>query len=167
MKYARNITFPYELPFLDNSDEFQNLLEKQNFICCEQWMMALKALLFANDEYKEFNLEIFNKTMETDKPKTMKSLGRKVKGFDYMIWLAFGYKIVVNGNFMKFSQNENLKKYLMATNDKHVFEASPHDKIWGIGFDPIKAEQIDKSKYGENLLGKAIMEVRDVLKEKN
>src|SRR3990170_6904184 len=63
IKYNKNIIFPYELPFLDKNEEFQILLEKQKFICFEQWMMALKALLFANDEYKEYNLEIFNKIM--------------------------------------------------------------------------------------------------------
>ncbi len=76
------------------------------------------------------------------------------------------FDIVVNGNMLKFSQNEELKNFLLSTNNKILAEASPYDKIWGIGIgqDDKDAYNIDKWK-GENLLGKALMKVREELRK--
>lgn len=57
-----------------------------------------------------------------------------------------------------------MKNYLLNTNDKKLYESSPYDKIWGIGFEAEKAINVDVREYGENLLGKASMQVRDELK---
>jgi ribA/ribD-fused uncharacterized protein len=88
-------------------------------------MMAKKAFLFGDDE-------ILEKIMEESDPKRIKALGRKVKNFDEKIWNLWSSEIVYNGNYLKFSQNEDLKKYLLDAKDILV-EASPCDKIWGIG----------------------------------
>ena len=105
------------------------------YYTAEQYMMSQKALLF-NDN--ETNLKI----MKEKDPKTYKALGRQVKNFDPSIWDKNKFEIVVKGNTAKFSQNEELKKFLLNTNDKILVEASPHDKIWGIGMDENHKETV-------------------------
>ena len=53
---------------------------------------------------------------------------------------------------------------VIVKDNKIIAEASPRDKIWGIGFDASKAIQVPKNKYSQNLLGKALMQVRNELK---
>lgn len=65
---------------------------------------------------------------------------------------------------LKFSQNEDIKKILLETNNKILYEVSKFDKIWGIGYSPDKVINVDKNKFGKNLLGLCLMEVRNLLK---
>lgn len=121
-------------------------------------MMAGKAKLFDDQE-------VFKEILTAETPNQAKSLGRKVKNFDPKIWDEHKYEIVKQGNLLKFSQNEKFKEFLLSTNDKILVEASPYDTIWGIGMletDP-RAEN-PQQWNGENLLGFALMEVRDELK---
>lgn len=142
------------------------LLEKldNKFTTREQYMMFNKALLFAKEENTQINLQIAEEIMKSD-PRRCKALGRKIKGFDPKIWDAYKYKIVVNGNYLQFSQNIVMKKILLETGNKEIVEASPFDNIWGIGLTETRAQIEPRSKWGENLLGKAIMEVRDLLRK--
>ena len=129
-----------------------------NFTCTEQYMMAFKAQLFGD---KEIEKEI----LETHDPRRMKSLGRKVKNFDNQTWDKEKYSIVLNGNYYKFTQNKDMRDILIATGDKIIVEASPLDKIWGIGYSEKNPSACDpKSWRGLNLLGFALMEVRDEIK---
>lgn len=123
----------------------------------EHYMMAQKALLF-NDN------KAFEKIINCISPKDVKSIGREIKSFDAQIWDENKYQIVKKGNFLKFNQNQDLKNFLLSTNDKIIVEASPVDAIWGIGLaeDNPKAKNIHTWE-GENLLGFALMEVRDEL----
>ena len=124
----------------------------------EQYMMAEKAKLF-NDS------ETLNLIMDEIDQKTIKDLGRMVKNFNSNIWDENKYNIVLKGNFAKFSQNNNLKEFLLSTNDSIIVEASPYDKVWGIGMKQDDKNILDVSKWkGENLLGFALMEVRDMLR---
>ena len=71
--------------------------------------------------------------------------------------------VVVKGNIAKFSQNEKPLDLLLSTDDKILVEASPKDTVWGIGLDESSSEAIQPRKWiGENLLGFALMEVRDI-----
>lgn len=126
----------------------------------EQYMMAKKALLF-ND------VQSFNKILKTNSPKECKMLGRKILNFDEDVWNENKISIVVNGNMLKFSQNKNLRDFLLYTNDKVLVEASPYDKIWGIGMLQSDINSFNPSKWnGLNLLGFCLMEVRDLLHKK-
>jgi len=123
----------------------------------EQYMMANKALLF-NDR------EIYEKIMKNKNPSTIKNLGRSIKNFDANIWLKNRENIVFNGNLLKFSQNLNLKTKLISTYPLMLVEASPYDKIWGIGLSESQAIKTDPCNWpGENLLGKTLVKVRDQL----
>ncbi len=129
-----------------------------NFCCTEQFMMAYKAEFFSDKES-------FEKIMSTNDPKAIKLLGRKVQNFDQIVWDKIKYSIVLNGTYMKFIKNPELMKFLLSTGDNIIVEASPQDDIWGIGmaedYDGVDNPNMWK---GENLLGFALMEVRDEIR---
>lgn len=125
------------------------------YSCMEQYMMAKKALLFHDTATEK-------KIMEAASPKEIKSLGRSVSGFDEQVWNQFKYYIVLTGNFYKFTQHPELRKFLMNTGNTVLVEASPQDRIWGIGLPETSRDARQYSKWrGENLLGFALMEVRE------
>jgi ribA/ribD-fused uncharacterized protein len=129
------------------------------YFSAEHWMMAKKALLF-NDA------EIAEKILAEEKPAVAKALGREVKNFDATVWNEAAYSIVVEGNQHKFFQDKDLKQYLINTRDKIIVEASPLDPIWGIGLAHDAKQATDPFNWkGTNLLGFALMEVRDILKK--
>ena len=131
------------------------------YYTAEQYMMSQKALAF-NDK------ETYSKIMEEKEPREYKKLGRQVKNFDSTIWDKKKFEAVIKGNIAKFSQNEKLKEFLLNTQEKILVEASPYDKIWGIGMDENDKDILDPSKWkGENLLGKALMKVREIIKKEN
>lgn len=123
----------------------------------EHYMMAGKAKLF-NDT------EVFEKIIKKDSPKDVKDLGRQIKNFDPSIWDKHKFEIVRQGNLLKFSQNEKLKSFLEKTTSKILVEASPVDNIWGIGLKDDHPSALNPNEWrGGNLLGFALMEVRDEL----
>lgn len=124
----------------------------------EHWMMAKKAELFQDKE-------ILEKILLADSPAEAKKLGREVKNYDDQLWLANRFEIVKQGNFHKFSQNLDLKTFLLNTKNRVLVEASPVDPIWGIGLASDHTDATFPEKWqGLNLLGFALMEVRDELK---
>ncbi|OEJ14025.1 hypothetical protein BFL38_04620 [Brachyspira hampsonii] len=128
------------------------------FNCMEKYMMYNKALLFDDKNIAD---EILN----NNQPKAIKELGRKVKNFNDEVWDKMKYKIVFTGNYYKFSQNTDLRNFLLSTKNKVLVEASPYDKVWGIKM-KYDDENIENPFFwkGENLLGFALMQVRDEIK---
>ena len=123
----------------------------------EHWMMAGKARLFKDQE-------ILAQIIVAKHPHQAKKLGRKVRNFDQKIWEANRYEIVLEGNIAKFEQNEALQTYLKSTKDSIMVEASPYDKIWGIGMKKDNPKAQDMATWnGLNLLGFALMEVRELI----
>ncbi|MFT4684770.1 MAG: ribA/ribD-fused uncharacterized protein [Flavobacteriales bacterium] len=132
--------------------------EENNYPTAEHWMMAEKARLF-NDK------EILLQVLKSNSAGEVKKLGRQIKNFDEQIWNDHKFEIVRKGNFLKFDQNKDLKEFLLNTNNRILAEASPVDAIWGIGMASDNVNVENPSKWeGENLLGYALMEVRDLLK---
>lgn len=129
--------------------------------CAEQYMMAEKARLFMDSD--ERNVELLKKIMKATTQSEIKNYGREVKGFDPKVWDQHKFNIVVKGNTFKFA-NQHMKKILLQTDDKELIEASPYDRIWGIGYNATEAAKVDRKMWGENLLGKALMVVREKLK---
>ena len=128
------------------------------YVTAEQYMMAKKALLFED-------VDSYNKIMSTKGPKEQKALGRKVKNFNKDKWEAVCREIVYDANYAKFTQNPKMMAELMATGNREIVEASPEDKIWGIGLHESDFRVHDKSKWqGTNWLGEAIMQVREKLR---
>lgn len=123
----------------------------------EHWMMAEKARLFQDDEFLE-------KIINCETPGEAKKLGRQVRKFDAEKWNEHRYEVVKQGNVYKFEQNPELKVFLQNTKNRVLVEASPRDRIWGIGM----SKNNEKANYpsqwrGRNLLGFALMEARDEL----
>jgi len=127
------------------------------FNCVEQFMMYSKAMLFGDRE-------VAARILATSDPKTQKALGRQVRGFDEVVWTDKCMSIVTVGCREKFRQSPQLLEGLLATGTRQLVEASPYDKIWGIGLseDDPRAEHPDKW-LGKNLLGQALMQARAVL----
>ena len=124
----------------------------------EHWMMVKKAELFGDKEMAQ-------NILDSKSPAEAKKWGREVSNYDDVLWLANRYQIVKEGNLHKFNQNKELKEFLLQTKNRILVEASPVDAIWGIGLasDHEKANQ-PKLWKGLNLLGFALMEVRDELR---
>ena len=130
------------------------------YCCAEQFMMAEKARMFGDEE-------MLQKIMETTIPKEMKGYGRAVRGFEKERWDAACYEIVRRGNEAKFSQNPELWEFLRRTKNRILVEASPMDRIWGIGMGKDNPDAQCPLKWrGTNLLGFALTEVRDKRLEK-
>jgi ribA/ribD-fused uncharacterized protein len=138
----------FESPFELNGEIYQT---------SEHWMMASKARLFGDHE-------VSMQILKASDPQTAKELGRAVKNFDDRIWKANRRRLVTEGNIAKFEQNEQLKSFLLSTCGIVLVEASPVDSIWGIGLIADDERAKDPMMWqGENLLGFALMDVREKL----
>jgi len=130
------------------------------FNCAEQYMMYMKAKTFDDKS-------IMSSIINTNDPKEQKRLGRDVKNFNPIVWDKLKEPVVYYACLAKYSQNEDLKKDILDTKDLILVEASPYDKIWGIGMAESDPDATNESKWkGQNLLGKALMKVRNTLRSK-
>ena len=128
--------------------------EGTKYTSAEQYMMAEKARLFGDEEIRA-------QILKTSDPAICKKLGRKVRNFNQEKWNKNRENIARKGNFYKFSQNAKLREFLLSTGDKILAEASPRDRIWGIGMGKSNPDALDPAKWrGRNLLGFSIMSVR-------
>ncbi|HEY9841039.1 MAG TPA: NADAR family protein, partial [Candidatus Obscuribacterales bacterium] len=122
------------------------------------WMMAAKAELFGDPATRK-------KILLARTPGEAKALGRMVRDYDDARWEAERFAIVVSGNLHKFSQHPQLGAWLCATGQRILVEASPQDRIWGIGLDEHHPDAARPERWlGLNLLGFALMEVREQLR---
>jgi ribA/ribD-fused uncharacterized protein len=129
-------------------------IDGKSYSCAEQYMMAEKARLFGDTK-------IERQIMESDDPRRQQKLGKQVRGFEENQWAADRCNVVFRGNIAKFTQNEDLKTQLLATGNRRMVEASPIDKIWGIGFAANHPNAYDPGAWlGLNLLGKVLEDVR-------
>ena len=126
----------------------------------EHYMMAEKARIFGDEAIREAVLDSLD-------PGMAKALGRRVQGFDEETWQRERFEVVVRGNLAKFGQDDELADYLRTTGDRVLVEASPRDRIWGIG---MRADHPDAEHpaawQGKNLLGFALMVVRTRLADR-
>ncbi|GLW53118.1 NADAR family protein [Kitasatospora phosalacinea] len=120
----------------------------------EHWMMAGKARLFGDEE-------AVPGILRARTPAEAKNLGRLVAGFDEERWVAHRFELVVVGSTAKFGQDERLRAYLLGTGGRVLVEASPLDRIWGIGLAADDERANSPARWqGSNLLGFALMEAR-------
>ncbi|KAB5580863.1 hypothetical protein GE09DRAFT_1168172 [Coniochaeta sp. 2T2.1] len=161
----------YHCPFKDDG-------ESKTYKSAEHYLMHHKALVFGDEDMA---LQI----LKAGTPKKAKGLGREVANFDEKVWSEQRERIVREGNYYKFTNavseeglrlgdnsstplvGMSLRELLLSTGDRELVEASRFDPIWGIGFSAADAETTDRSLWGLNLLGKALMEVRDRLRDED
>ncbi len=128
------------------------------YICAEQYMHERKARLFGDDAMAE-------RILKSDSPHEHKLMGARVSGFDQAVWDAHKVAIVTDGNRAKFGQNAGLRRRLLDTGDAILAEANPKDYIWGIGLAEDDPAARDPANWqGQNLLGQALMAVREELR---
>ncbi len=129
-------------------------ISEQTFVTAEHYMMWRKAVLFGDTAAGD-------RILDARHPQRAKTLGRQVRGFDDQTWAAHRYAIVVAASVAKFGQHEDLAAYLRGTGNRVLVEASPMDRIWGIGLTADDPRATDPTGWrGLNLLGFALMEAR-------
>lgn len=129
------------------------------YASAEHWMMAGKARLFGDAEAAE-------RAVAAKSPAEAKKVGRLVRDFDGAVWERERYGLVVAGSVHKFGQDAELGGFLRGTGDRVLVEASPMDRIWGIGLAADDPRAEDPATWqGLNLLGFALMEARAVLRD--
>ncbi|MFD8934007.1 NADAR family protein [Streptomyces sp. NPDC059578] len=133
-------------------------VEGVTYATAEHWMMAAKARLFDDPEAERAALTATH-------PGGAKAAGRRVRNFDEALWVGQRLALVVEGNVHKFGQHPALSRFLLATGSRVLVEASPHDRIWGIGLTADEARASDPRQWpGLNLLGFALMRARTELR---
>ena len=141
------------------------VLDGFEFRTAEHWMMVNKATTFGD-------MEALAKILAEKDPAEAKKIGRQIKGWDDAKWAQVRFQVVCRGSYEKFRQNPELGAQLVATGSSEIVEASPYDKIWGVGLGEGQALEFWKKAQnsvpatpwpGLNLLGKALMVARDML----
>lgn len=129
------------------------------YATAEHWMMAGKARLFGDAEAERAALSART-------PAEAKKAGRLVRGFDEAVWHRERFGIVVEGSVHKFASDPALRSYLLSTGDRVLVEASPVDRVWGVGLAADDERALDPARWqGLNLLGFALMEARERLRQ--
>lgn len=125
-----------------------------HYLSAEQYMMAHKAKVFRD-------WESYDQIMKSSDLKEIKALGRHVREYDDTLWSSIRQHIMRRGIRAKFQQNTDIRLKLMKTGYTILAECAEKDFIWGIGL-PVTDERVqDISQWkGQNLLGKALMQVR-------
>ena len=123
----------------------------------EHYMMAEKARYFGDEA-------TLRQILSAPGPRAAKRLGRQVRQFSEEKWATVRRRIVVAASMAKFSQNPRLAAYLVSTGERVLVEASPRDRIWGIGLAADDERATDPLLWpGLNLLGFALMETRGAI----
>ena len=129
------------------------------FATAEHYMMWRKAMLFAEEQTA-------GQILAAPDPAGAKALGRKVRGFDQAAWESRRFEFVAAGSVAKFGQHPGLREFLLATGERVLVEASPRDRVWGIGLSAGHERAADPRQWhGLNLLGFALMRARATLRD--
>ncbi len=130
------------------------VVDQVTYATAEHWMMAGKARLFGDAEAER-------RAIAASHPGQAKEIGRSVRGFDDAVWRERRFELVVRGSVEKFGQHPEMRDYLLSTGVRVLVEASPVDRIWGIGVsaDDERAA-VPQQWEGQNLLGFALMDAR-------
>ncbi|MER5937413.1 NADAR family protein [Streptomyces sp. NPDC001928] len=129
-----------------------------SYATAEHWMMAEKARLFGDAEAER-------QVLAAEHPSLAKKAGRLVRGFDDAVWERERFRIVVEGSVHKFAADTELGAFLLRTGERVLVEASPVDRVWGIGLAAGDDGAGNPERWrGPNLLGFALMEARERLR---
>ena len=129
-------------------------LDGISYATAEHFMMAEKARLFGDES-------ALARILASTSPSEAKAHGRSVQNYSDAAWERARLEAVVRGNVAKFGQNEALGAFLRSTRERVLVEASPRDRIWGIGMGASNPDARIPARWrGRNLLGFALMEAR-------
>lgn len=157
MKITDKYVFFWRGPFSNWFTGAPFKMDGISFVTTEQAFMWQKAMFF-NDPATAA------KILKTDSPKEAKDLGREVKGYDDAKWNDVRWRMMYHACRAKFEQNQEVRDQLFATGNRILVEASPYDKIWGIGMGEDEPGVEDEANWkGLNLLGEVLTKLRDNL----
>ena len=146
--------------FLSNWYLSDFTIDGMKFTSNEQYIMYRKCLLFNDTDSAK-------KVLETDDPQKLQDIGRTAKGYDQKLWNGSRQAIAMRGMLAKFEQDEDLKQKLLETSDAYLVECAVSDSIWACGIGLYDEARFDQSRWtGTNILGFALMEVREILKNR-
>ncbi len=144
--------------YLSNFYKCKFELDGNTFSSMEQYFHYSKAAIFKDKDSMK-------RILNTNDCREQKRLGRRVKQYKENIWAEKCYIVMKQGLYAKFDQNPILKERLLSISNARFVEASPYDRKWGIGIEADHPNAVQPSKWpGNNLLGKALTETRDILK---
>lgn len=144
--------------FFSNWSEYPVWADDFIFPTAEHFLMHSKAMMMGDTAAA---LAI----MKAKTPKEAKALGRRVKNFNEKLWNSKREEVMVDGLKRKIAWTTSIHGSLQSTGDRIIAEASPYDRIWGIGISKDNPRALYMSAWpGTNLLGKAWMRVRDELR---
>ncbi|WP_393077636.1 NADAR family protein [Streptomyces sp. LN704] len=133
------------------------VVEGVSYATAEHWMMAGKARLFGDAAAER-------RALEAPNPALAKKAGRLVRDFDDSVWERERFAVVVEGSVHKFAAHPDLRAFLLGTGERVLVEASPMDRVWGIGLAADDERASDPERWrGQNLLGFALMVARERL----
>ncbi len=129
-----------------------------SFSTAEQYIMYRKCLTFGDTVTAE-------KLLSSDSPKEQKALGREAAGYIDSVWAGIRQTVAIRGLYAKFSQDAELKRLLLGTGDAVLVECTSNDRIWACGIDRDDDDRLSADRWkGQNILGFALMEVRNMLR---
>lgn len=129
-----------------------------SFSTAEQYIMYRKCLTFGDTVTAE-------KLLSSDSPKEQKALGREAAGYIDSVWAGIRQTVAIRGLYAKFSQDAELKRLLLGTGDAVLVECTSNDRIWACGLDRDDDDRLSADRWkGQNILGFALMEVRNMLR---
>jgi ribA/ribD-fused uncharacterized protein len=147
--------------FFTSKDYLSNFFPTDLEMNGHEFSSSEQAFMFAKCmRFDPTNADMLRNILNERDPKKVKKLGRRVRNYDDKIWKDVRYDTMVNVLRHKFACNTEIREALIATGAKQLYEASPYDRMWGIGYGRRDAMKMNPMEFGENLLGKALMEVR-------
>ncbi|TVY45383.1 N-glycosidase [Lachnellula occidentalis] len=126
------------------------------FATAVQYMMYHKARLCADpDSMKKIQAALT--------PAEAKALGKKVWNYSDDGWDVFKLGIIMDGTYLKFTSTDALRDQLLGTGRRELVNATPGNRVWGIGYAAEDAEA-NRSDWGENHLGRSLMAIREQIR---
>ena len=127
------------------------------YSCNEQFIQSQKADLFDDKQAKA-------RIMASENPREMKQIGRKIRGYVDSVWKSHTEQIVMECVRRKVYDHQEVQDYLLSTGDRLIGEGTT-DPHFGVGLHISDIRVLSYNEWqGNNLMGKALMEVRSEIK---
>ena len=153
--YFHKLEEPYG--FLSNWYPSDIAVDGKRFSSTEQYIMYKKCMILGDEAAAK-------QVMATDDPEQQQAIGRSARNYHNTVWDGICQVVAMRGLLAKFSQHDDLRRKLLETGDAYLVECARSDHRWacGIGLYDDDRRDIDRWK-GKNILGFALMEVRQAL----
>ncbi|MBB1509960.1 NADAR family protein [Tessaracoccus sp. MC1756] len=135
----------YPAPFESDGELFRTV---------EHYIAWRKATLFGDKHSAQ-------RVLRAEAPTTARAIGRTVRPFNDEVWKSHRFDVAVAANVAKFAADPQLADHLRSTGRSVLVNASPIDRVWGIGLSADDPAAQDPTRWpGLNIQGFALMEAR-------